>query len=200
MNSYTLKKVTGTPDWSKIPAVGMDVVYRAADVKAWAQLCWDEAGLLVHLSAKENNIRCKETDPMAEICLDSCLEFFFRPTESMLYFNFEFNPACGLYLGYGSSLPTLIRLKVPDEKAYFSPEAYRTNDGWGITYRVPFTFIQQFFPDFDAYEGRKFYGNFYKCGDNTDHPHHMSWNKIDLPRLNFHSPQFFGELIFGGAE
>ena len=87
MKSYTLKKVTGALDWNCIPAVEMDVVYRAAAVQAWAQLCWDESGLLVHLYAKESNIRCEETHPLAEICLDSCLEFFFRPTESMFYFN-----------------------------------------------------------------------------------------------------------------
>jgi hypothetical protein len=36
--------------------------------------------------------------------------------------------------------------------------------------------------------------NFYKCGDETPEPHFLSWNPIDLPKPNFHVPQFFGQL------
>lgn len=201
MNSYTLKKISGAPDWNTVPALNIDIPYcYETDVQAWAQLCWDDAGIHVHLWAKENNIRCEETDPLAEVCRDSCLEFFFRPTESMRYFNIEYNPACNLYLGYGSNLNNLIRLILNKHKTSFHPQAYRTEDGWGITYHVPFTFIQQFFPEFTPYEGLQFYGNCYKCGDHTDHPHYLSWNKIDLPKLSFHAPQFFGRMILGGEE
>ena len=38
--------------------------------------------------------------------------------------------------------------------------------------------------------------NFYKCGDETNEPHFISWNPIDLPKPDFHVPQFFGELTF----
>ena len=41
--------------------------------------------------AVEPHIRMEETDPMSEPCLDSCLEFFVRPTERMDYFNIESN-------------------------------------------------------------------------------------------------------------
>ena len=201
MKSYTLKKIAGTPDWDTIPTLDIDIPYRRiTEVKAWAQLCWDDAGIHVHLWAKENNIRCEETDPLAEVCCDSCLEFFFRPTESMRYFNIEYNPACNIYLGYGTNLKTLVRLILNKDTFSFEPQSYRTEDGWGITYHVPFTFIQHFFPDFKAYEGLKFYGNCFKCGDNTDHPHHMSWNRVELDHINFHTPQFFGRMILGGEE
>lgn len=201
MKSYTLKKISGTPNWDSIPALDIDVTYRKiADVQAWAQLCWNDNGIYVHLKAKEQNIRCQETDPMAEICCDSCLEFFFSPTEATHYFNFEYNPACALYLGYGTNIHDLIRLKLQDEKAMFTPEAYRTADGWGISYHIPFTFIQFFFPNFKAYEGLEFRANCYKCGDHTDHPHHLSWNRVELERVNFHTPQFFGRMILGGEE
>ena len=199
MNSYTLKKISGVPDWNTIPTLNIDIPYRhETDVQAWAQLCWDDAGIHVHLHAKETNIRCEEMDPLAEVCCDSCLEFFFRPTESMRYFNIEYNPACNVYLGYGSNLENLVRLILEPEKTSFHPNAYRSDDGWGITYHVPFAFIQQFFPEFTPYEGLQFYGNCYKCGDYTDHPHYLSWNKIDLPKLTFHSPQFFGRMTLGG--
>lgn len=201
MKSYTLKKVNGTPNWDEIPTLNIDVTYRRiADVQAWAQLCWDETGIYVHLKARENNIRCEELDPMPMVCLDSCLEFFIRPTEALTYFNFEYNPACRLYLGYGVDMPGLVRLAMQDEQEAFHPQSYRTEDGWGITFHIPFTFIQHFFPDFKAYEGLKFYGNCFKCGDHTDHPHHLSWNRVELERVNFHTPQFFGRMILGGEE
>jgi hypothetical protein len=36
--------------------------------------------------------------------------------------------------------------------------------------------------------------NFYKCGDKTDKPHYLSWNRIETEKPNFHRPEFFGEL------
>ena len=199
MKSYTLKKVSGTPDWDTIPELEINVPYRIpADIEAWGKLCWDDTGIHVNLRAREEHIRCEETGPLPEICQDSCLEFFIRPTESLAYFNFEFNPACGLHLGYGVNLPSLVRLVMQDEQASFHPQSYRTADGWGITFHVPFGFIRHFFPEFDAHEGLKFYGNCYKCGDCTVQPHYLSWNPIDLPKLTFHAPQCFGQLILGG--
>ena len=201
MKSYTLKKINGKPDWDSIPTLNIDVVYGdITDVQAWAQLCWDDAGIHVHLRAREKNIRCEETDPLAGVWCDSCLEFFFRPTESMRYFNIEYNPACNVFLGYGSSLDNLIRLILDKSKNPFHPQSYRTADGWGITYHVPFTFIQNFFPEFKAYEGMQFYGNCFKCGDLTDHPHYLSWNLIEQKEICFHAPQFFGRMILGGED
>ena len=36
--------------------------------------------------------------------------------------------------------------------------------------------------------------NFYKCGDNCDKTHFLSWSPIALEKPNFHCPDFFGEL------
>lgn len=42
--------------------------------------------------------------------------------------------------------------------------------------------------------GGVLYANFYKCGDDTPQPHFISWSPIDLPKPDFHAPQFFGAL------
>ncbi|MDO4756730.1 MAG: carbohydrate-binding family 9-like protein, partial [Parabacteroides sp.] len=39
-------------------------------------------------------------------------------------------------------------------------------------------------------------GNFYKCADDTQTPHFVSWSPIGLPTPNFHCPEFFGEISF----
>ena len=199
MKTYTLKKISGTPNWDAVPALNIDTPFgEPVDIQAWAKLCWDETGIYVNLRAREKHIRCEETGPLPQVCHDSCLEFFFRPTESMAYFNFEFNPACSLWLGHGWGKHQLVRLLVEDEKELFRPESYRTEDGWGITYHVPFTFIQHFFPEFKAYEGLSFYANCYKCGDLTAQEHYLFWNPIEPGVLSFHCPAYFGSMILGG--
>ncbi len=199
MKSYTLKKISGTPNWDTIAELQINVSYGTpADIQAWAKLCWDETGIYVNLRAREEHIRCEELQPLDPIFHDSCLEFFIRPTESTRYFNFEYNFACNVYLGYGNCLADLIRLIPQDQKALFHPESYLTEDGWGVAYHIPFTFIRQFFPEFEAYEGLQFYGNCYKCGERTVHPHNLSWNPIQLKDLTFHCPQYYGRLILGG--
>ena len=199
MKSYTLKKVKGTPDWASLPAAEISIPYGGeGTVQAWGQLAWDETGIYVNLHAKEEFIRCEELEPLSPVCEDSCLEFFIRPTEALNYFNFEYNFACNVYLGYGTGPKDLIRLMMRDQKATFQPKSYKTEDGWGVTYHIPFTFIRLFFPDFKAYEGLKFYGNFYRSGEKAASPFGMSWNPIDPSGTTFHCPAFYGQLILGG--
>lgn len=200
MKSYTICKVNGAPDWSKIPSVTMDTAYKGSErfpISAKAQLCWDEEGIFVHLSTVEDNIRCTYTGVTDPVCQDSCLEFFFSPTEAPTYFNIEFNPNCSMYLGYGNCIDDLIRLVFEGENK-FAPKANRTEDGWEIFYKVPFSFIRHFFPAFKAYEGLHFRGNFYKCGDLTPNRHYYSWSPIVGGNFRFHRPDCYGELILGG--
>ena len=44
-------------------------------------------------------------------------------------------------------------------------------------------------------DGRTMRANFYKCGDNTSHPHWGAWNSIG-DELNFHQPAQFVLLKF----
>jgi hypothetical protein len=38
--------------------------------------------------------------------------------------------------------------------------------------------------------------NFYKCADQTSHPHWLTWASVDYPQPKFHLPEFFGRLVF----
>ena len=201
MNTYTLKKVNGAPDWASVPAAQITIPYGGVStVQAWAKLCWDESGIYVNMQAKEASIRCEELEPLGAVCEDSCLEFFIRPTEATNYFNFEYNFACNVYLGYGAENGQLIRLILEDQKATFRAASYKTDDGWGITYHIPFAFINQFFPHFKAYEGLQLYGNFYRSGEKAEAPFGMSWNEIEPTGTSFHCPTYFGRLVLGGEE
>lgn len=198
MRSYTVKKIQGTPDWSAIDIMPIDNLLwtDSTDVSAQAQVCYDEDYLYVRLEAVEPNIRMEEKDVLAEVCLDSCLEFFLRPTERMDYFNIEFNPNCVVWLGFGSGVQDLIRL-LPETKKLLAPQVEFTDGGWVLTYRVPFAFIRQFFPELVVKPGAKMYANAYKCGEKTVKNHYLSWNPVLSDTPAFHRPQDFGTLILG---
>ena len=56
-------------------------------------------------------------------------------------------------------------------------------------------FLRQYYPDFDFKGTLK--ANVYKCGDKTEHPHYLAWNRVEAPAPDFHRPECFGEMIFG---
>ena len=201
MKTYTLKKITGTPDWSAIPVMPIDNLLWTdpLPITAQAQLCWDEEAIYLRMEATEANIRKEETDPLAEICNDSCLEFFIQPVEGPYYLNFEINPLCNYLIGQGdeSDVDNRLRVIVPDFETRMEPKVVFTETGWVLTYKVPFDFIHQFYPQFEAKAGVKFRGNCYKCGDLTEKEHFIAWNPVENDEPAFHKPEYFGQLILG---
>lgn len=196
MKTYTIVQKTQDLDWSVVPEAAIDCCQwgYSADVSAKAQLCYDQDAIYVRLCAREPEIRAEEKGQTGLPYLDSCLEFFLCPMEdSNTYFNIEMNPNCTMYLGIGSNSQDLIRLLLPDE-GNLDAQAQRTRDGWEITYRVPVSLIKRFFPDFVMRSGVKMRGNFYKCGDKTKVPHYYAWNPIENEILDFHQPQWYGQL------
>lgn len=202
MRTYTMKKIQGTPDWSNIPVMPIDNLLwtDSIDITAQAQICWDENALYLRMEAVEPHIRAEENGPMASVCQDSCLEFFFRPTARPDYFNVEMNPNRAIWLGVGPCIQELIRLQVPHVETLFDSKVEYTDKGWVLTYQIPFAFIRRFFPEFEAKVGGEMRANAYKCGDLTVKEHYLAWNPIVNDEPAFHMPQFFGRVIFGGEE
>lgn len=200
MNSAQIPFVRLPVDWSGIQKLPIDQKVRPsqAQVQAWGQICRTEDAFLVRLLAKEPQIRAQEEGPLPMPCNDSCLEFFLRPTPSLRYMNFEWNPKGCLYLGIGTCAEDLMRLAPADWqiKKLFTPQVQQQEDTWQITFQIPYSFITGFFPDFDPENTRKIRGNFYKCGDKLDTPHYLAWNPITREgKYLFHTPEEFGELI-----
>ena len=198
MKTYTIVPKGNRLDWSAVPTADIDYCQWGyyADVHCKGQLCYDKEAIYVRLCARETDIRAEEKGQTALPYLDSCLEFFFCPEiGNDTYFNIEMNPNCAMYLGIGTNSYDLIRLLLP-EGGNFDAKAARTSDGWEISYRIPVSFVQRFFPEFSVYPGKKMRGNFYKCGDEMPQKHYLSWNPIGTERPNFQTPQYFGELYF----
>jgi hypothetical protein len=116
----------------------------------------------------------------------------------MDYFNIEINPNRAIFLGFGTGLEDLIRLQPRKVQDLFQIQTQLTENGWELTYRIPFAFIRRFFPEFRAEEGGHIYANAYKCGDKTVKDHYLAWNPIEWFEPAFHRPEQFGCLTFGG--
>ena len=197
MRSYTIVKKPEQFDWSKVPVAPIDnyLWLDKAPIECTAQVCYDDAALYVRMTAKEQNIRAEETGVQGMPCLDSCLEFFFRPfADSMRYINIELNPNCCMWLGYRNEENKLIRIEEPS--TILNAKAERTADGWEVTYQVPEALIAKYFDGFKFESGKKMPANFYKCGDLTVQKHYIAWNKIEQDEPAFHVPEWFGDVSF----
>ena len=197
MRSYLIRRRPEPFQWNSIQPLPIDQLLWSppVSISAGAQICYDPETLYIRLFAVEPHIRAELHSPFGEPSQDSCLEFFFSPMPGdSRYFNLEFNPNASMYLGFGHSLETLVRL-IP-EGDLFHPKASRFIDGWEITYQIPFSFVRWFFPDFLPHSGSQIRGNCYKCGDLTVQPHFFSWNPVTSLEPDFHRPSDFGIMYF----
>ena len=129
---------------------------------------------------------------------DSCVEFFMKQEGEAVYRNFEFNcigtcdAACRKSREEKTSLTkeeyASIRRYSSLERAAF-PEKLGVYS-WELVVAIPFR-VMGLDPDNLP---EKILGNFYKCADDTEFPHFVSWSPIDKPSPDFHCPEFFGEI------
>lgn len=184
--------------WEEIEPLEINRAYwcEPVEICAEARIAYDDTALYLKLSAKEKEIRAEETGLLGMPCEDSCLEFFLSPDpKDPRYLNFEYNPKGCMYLGIATNIQDLIRLW-PEEQDLFGPCIEQTEEGWSVSYQIPFSFLRFFFPDFQAMPGDCIRANFYKCGDKTRIPHYLSWNELKSTAPDFHRSCDFGELYF----
>lgn len=156
--------------------------------------------LYIRFFVKGNSLKAVYDVDNSPVHQDSCVEFFMKKPEDQNYMNFEFN--C---IGTCDAA----RRESRDSKSSLSAEEYATIrrysslertpfvekkgvHSWELVVAIPFR-LMGLDPD---HLPEKILGNFYKCADDTDFPHFVSWSPIDLPEPNFHCPQFFGEIYF----
>ncbi|RYG08040.1 MAG: hypothetical protein EOO07_26305 [Chitinophagaceae bacterium] len=168
--------------------------------EAYFSIAYNDA-LFVKFYVTEDDIRAiyKNTnDPVYE---DSCVEFFIALKNSDKYYNFEFNCFGTCLLGYGNSkenrqLVSPKIIKSIKTETLIKPE-YRMIGRlitWQLTIVVP---LNVFCFDFlQSLENQSVKANFYKCGDETDKKHYLSWKHVDAPKPDFHQPESFGTLTF----
>ena len=192
--SYLVPRTHGA-DWS-VPeraALAHTGWLPPSQVAARFQACHDGEHLYLRLEAEESPIRATLTNPLDQVCRDSCLEFFLAPDAGERYFNFEFNPLGTLNLGFGARRPTRVR-QIPKDTAQFQIRPFTAPGVWGVSFAVPVSFLRLYVPEFRL--SGEAAANFYKCGDDTAAPHYLAWSPLTGAEPDFHRRQDFGRLIF----
>jgi hypothetical protein len=219
MGSYTVKRA-GQPvsidaDWEK-------TFWKDIDAGEVACVQWENVGhapmtmfkvaydhecLYVIFRVEDRFVRAVTTETHGPVWEDSCVEFFFTPQgePSSVYFNLETN-CCGARLMQQHTGPlenTRFVERADCEKIEIASSISGPVDPeiaeptvWTVEYALPFEILPKY-ADFEQPKaGSVWYGNFYKCGDKTSHPHWMAWSPIKVDEPNFHLPEFFGLLTF----
>jgi hypothetical protein len=171
------------------------------------KLLYDSLNIYVIFNVRDRYVRAVAKETHGKVWMDSCVEFFFSPgadTERG-YFNFEAN-CKGVFLfeyhtGNGGTSGFVNREDCSKVKISQSLKLNVENEitepvEWNLEYSIPVSVLKKFIKVDDPGPGVIWRANFYKCGDQTSHPHWLTWAPVNFPRPKFHLPEFFGRLIF----
>ncbi len=172
-----------------------------------AKLMYDDENLHVIFKVDDRYVRCIREGHQSAVCRDSCVEFFFTPGEDIGkgYFNIEVNCGGTILVHHQTThevdeiwLPDtdLDRVEIAHSLPAFIPEEITEPTTWTLEYKVPLDILSQYAPLAKPAPGVVWRANFYKCADDTSHPHWLTWSLVDLPSPDFHWPEFFGTLVF----
>jgi hypothetical protein len=154
-------------------------------------------------------VRSIRTRYFDQVWKDSCVEIFLQPKPGGGYFNLEMN-AGGAHLcsyiedpervpdGFKKStpLPAEIgaRIEVRSSLPGIVEPEITEPVTWQLNFFAPFEVFELYTGALGEVRGQRWRGNFYKCGDESSHPHWGSWAPLEV--LNFHTPHSFGTLCF----
>jgi hypothetical protein len=177
--------------------------------KTEAKVLYGDDALYCMFKVRDRFVKCVHTDFQSEVWKDSCVELFLQPSALKGYFNFEIN--CGgalrcAYNEYSTKRGTTKRAhqflsaKLCENIGIFHSLArkiaseIKSSLQWIIEARIPFSVFESYIGKLEIRGGGTWRANFYKCGDETSHPHWAAWSPVH--ELNFHGPQDFGILHF----
>ena len=158
---------------------------------------------------EDQYVRCVHTRFQSDVWKDSCVEFFVEPKEGAGYFHFEFNCGGALLASYVTDparadgrLKQYTPLTPEDDRQIHrfaclppivEPEIVRPIV-WTLEFQIPFAVLEKYSGKIGIVKGQVWRANFYKCGNETSHPHWLSW--MPLSARNFHEPSSFAKLLW----
>jgi hypothetical protein len=223
---YTIRRATAaptltgdwdSPQWRHAQVAQLDAFHAASSdhrPRTSAKMLHDDAGLYVIFRVEDRFVVCTRGEHQTLTSKDSCVEVYFQPFENKGYFNFEMNCGGSLLLFYVID-PTRVPQGAFREKRVLPKSLLETMKIFHSMPRTtpteitgPMTWIVEFFVPhalIEAYVGplgeparRRWRGNFFKCADESSHPHWASWNPVG-PDLNFHVSAHFAPMVFEPA-
>ena len=156
----------------------------------YARVLYSDYGLHIKLVTDEQNLFVSRREQNSDVSKDSCMEFFIRPCMSdERYLNFEINPFGTMYLGVRYNRDNKELIALPRE--YFDVQSVVSDKEWVVAFNIPFEFIDKIFGVHDD----KMLGNIYKCGEDTEIEHYVTYYPISSAEPDFHRPECFREFV-----
>ena len=204
------------PAWRTADILGVDhfMAEHGSDHRpiTLAKVTYTDDGLFVFFKVSDRYVVCRHTTFQSQVYKDSCAEFFVQPKPDKGYFNFEMNCGGALLVTYiedSTRTPTGFKkfTKLPPEtdalvQRYHSlpqqmePEQVGPVE-WSLEYFIPFSFFERYVGALGPLQGQTWRANFFKCADESSHPHWASWAPLDADFAGgFHRPDKFGMLRF----
>lgn len=160
-----------------------------------------ENAIFIKYSVVGSMLKAVYTEDHSPVHEDSCVEFFCMPEGAEKYTNFEFNciGTCSASSRKGRSEDVVPfsaeEMKTIERHSSVGTEPFKEKEGmfeWDLTVKIPMKLM-----GLDAENlPEKIRANFYKCADDTNSVHFVSWAPIHVETPDFHRPEFFGELHF----
>ncbi|MCR5050453.1 MAG: hypothetical protein K6A36_05150 [Paludibacteraceae bacterium] len=160
----------------------------------------DHENLYLHYFVKGEQLRAATIKDQGPVWEDSCVEFFCQTPDDDHYMNFETNCIGAMVASRRKGRATEVEPLTAEEmtqikrRCTYPREIIEEKDGifeWEVELQIPLSLI---FRNQEMQFPQTLRANFYKCADKTKKPHFLSWQPVDLPKPDFHCPQFFGEL------
>lgn len=202
-------------DWEKFPwgDVPANLLHNYMGTKpahfprAEVKIIYDNMAVCVMFRIEDRYVRATATAHQDNVFKDSCVEFFFTPGPDLSkgYFNLEMNCG-GTMLFHFQMQPREDRIVIPVSECQKIKRMHslpRLVDPeievpvvWSVAYRIPIALLRRYCRVITPAPQALWRVNFYKCADDTSHPHWLTWTPVALPGPNFHHPQSFGFLNF----
>ena len=220
--NYVIRRAAATPEfrgewdgpaWGRADVVEVAHFHPQSDPghrpRTRAKVLYDDGGIYVLFRVADRYVRCVRTEHQSHVYRDSCVEFFAQPNPGGGYFNFEFNCVGTMLLYFMPNPPRGpsgklegYQVLAPEELATIRVNHSLPDDvaeiagpvEWWLEYFVPDALMERYAGPLGPPVERHWRGNFYKCGDDTAHPHWAAWSPVE--RLDFPQPHHFGSLTF----
>lgn len=213
-------RVDGTP-WEGVPAFRIDEFSwheTGPKPRTTGRICYDDEAIYLQFFVEDRDITASVTELNGPTFEDSSVEFFADPTPEAdsMYFNFEPN-CCGQFklawqeadwqergidrdlisADLASRISVRTSVPGPTTAADDSDDTDDSDDdGWWLAAAIPFGVLSELTGrEIAPTAGTVWRGNFYRSGVASD-SQKATWNPIEKPRPDYHSPEYFGRLRF----
>jgi hypothetical protein len=174
-----------------------------------AKIVWDDERIYFAFTCDDKYIWADHYSFDSSVYADDCCEAFISPVpegpERMDYINYEINCIGSSAVGYhagsrnankgrwypgGLEIGRYIKGTVNKDDD--------TDEGWVLEFSVPWSHFREFGAKFPPRKGQVIYLNLNRLGGKTN-VQNSQWSPNPVETPSFHSPQYFGKVIFSTA-